>query len=162
MGRRLSIREDFVRVKTLMDIRAVWSWNISPATTSLPDLTIFSFGKSKSAENRAAGSLWMVHHRYMRILCVSKPLWANNAHKVEPNTGPIKNLIKSLLILRSPKTNLKVTFLIFKSSPIVPFLQDYRAIGGCYWTKIAKKMNMYYKRNRQKISKNWHFCKKTT
>ena len=116
----------------------------------------------KSAENRAAGSLWMVHHRYTRILCVSKPLWANNAHKVEPNTRPIKNNSKSLLILKSPKTNLKFTFLIFKSSPIVPFLQDCRAIGGCYWTKIAKKMNMYYKRNRQKISKNWHFCKKTT
>ena len=116
----------------------------------------------KSAENRAVGSLWMVHHRYTRILCVSKPLWANNAHKVEPNTGPIKNATKSLLILKSPKTNLKFPFLIAKSSPIFSFLQYCRAIGGCYWTKIAKKMKMYKKRKRRKIPKIWNFFKKRT
>ena len=91
------------------------------------------------AENCEASSLWVDPHRYTRILCVSKPLWANNAHKVEPNTRPIKNLSKSLLILKSPKTNLKLPFLIAQSSPIFSILQYCRAIGGCYWTYIAKK-----------------------
>ena len=49
----------------------------------------------KLAENCKASSLWVGRHRYVRILCVSKPLWENNAHKVEPNTGPIINLSKS-------------------------------------------------------------------
>merc|ERR1712030_256182 len=102
----------------------------------------------KSAENRAVGSVRMVHHRYARILCVSKPLWANNAHKVEPNSGPIKNLSKSLLILKSPKTNLKFQFLIAKSYPIVSILQCCRAIGGCYRTKFAKKKIKCMKRER--------------
>ena len=66
-------------------------------------------GQKKScfdlAENWAADSLWVGAHRYTRILRVSKPLWANNAHKVEPNTRPIKNLSKSLLILKAPKMN---------------------------------------------------------
>merc|ERR1712115_224343 len=84
-------------------------------------------------------------HRYTRISCVSKPLWANNAHKVKPNTGPIKNLSKSLLILKSPKTNLKFPFLIAQSSPIFSILQSCRAIDGCYWTKIAKKNENVYK-----------------
>ena len=64
------------------------------------------------AENCGASSLWADPNCYTRILCMSKPLWANNAHKVEPNTRPIKNLSKSLLILKSPKTNLKLPFLI--------------------------------------------------
>ena len=68
-----------------------------------------------------------------------KPLWANNAHKVEPTTRPIKNLSKSLLILKSSKTNLKLPFLIAQSFPIFSILQYCRAIGGCYWTYIAKK-----------------------
>ena len=114
----------------------------------------------KLAENYGASSLWADPHRYTRILCMSKPLWANNAHKVEPNTGPIKNLSKSLLILKSPKTNLKFPFLIAKSSPIVSILQYCRAIDGCYWTKIAKKMKMYIKRKRRKIPKIWNFFKK--
>merc|ERR1712198_63875 len=96
----------------------------------------------------------------MRILCVSKLLWANNAHKVEPNSGPIKNLSKSQLILKSPKTNLKFQFLIAKSYLIVSILQCCRAIGGCYRTKIAKKIKMYKKRKRRKILKIWHFSKK--
>ena len=116
----------------------------------------------KSAENRAVGSLWMVHHRYTRILCVSKPLWANNTHKVEPNSGPIKNLSKSLLILKSPKTNLKFPFLIAKSSPTVTNLQSCRATVGCYWTKLSKKIKMYKKRKRRKIPKIWQFFKKMT
>merc|ERR1712115_293823 len=101
-------------------------------------------------------------HRYTRISCVSKPLWENNAHKVEPNTGPIKNLSKSLLILKSPKTNLKFPLLIAKSSPIFSILQSCRAIEGCYWTKIAKKMKMYKKRKGRKIPKIWNFFKKRT
>ena len=91
----------------------------------------------KLLENCEASSLWVGCHRYTRVLQVSKPLWANNVHKVEPNTGPIKNLSKSLLILKSPKTNLKFPSLIPKSSPIVAILQDCRAISGCYWTKSA-------------------------
>ena len=91
----------------------------------------------KLAENCEASSLWVGCHRYTRVLQVSKPLWANNVHKVEPNTWPIKNPSKSLLILKSPKTNLKFPFLISKSSPIVAILQGCRAIGGCYWTKSA-------------------------
>ena len=114
------------------------------------------------AENCGASSLWADHHRYTRILCVSKPLWANNAHKVEPNTGPIKNLSKSLLILKSPKTNLKFPFLIAKRSPIFSILQFCRAIGGWYWTKIAKKMKIYKKRKRRKMPKIWNFFKKRT
>merc|ERR1712030_225207 len=114
------------------------------------------------AENCGASSLWADHHRYTRILCMSKLLWANNAHKVEPNIGPIKNLSKSLLILKSPKTNLKFPFLIAKSSPIVSILQWCRAIGGCYWTKIAKKMKIYIKRKRRKIPKIWNFFIKRT
>ena len=114
------------------------------------------------AENCDASSLWVDPHRYTRILCVSKPLWANNAHKVEPNTGPIKNLSKSLLILKSPKTNLKFPFLIAKSYPIVSILQCCRAIGGCYRTKFAKKIKMYKKRKMRKILKIWHFFKKRT
>ena len=90
------------------------------------------------AENFNPSSLWVGSHRYTRIFRLSKPLWANNAHKVEPNTSSIKNLSKSLLILKSPKTNLKFQFLIAKSYPIVSILQCCRAIGGCYWTKIAK------------------------
>ena len=116
----------------------------------------------KLAENFEASSIWVGRHRYTRILCVSKPLWANNAHKVEPITGPIKNLSKSLLILKSPKTNLKFPFVIAKSSPIVSILQSCRAIGGCYWTKISKKIKMYKKRKRRKIPKIWHFFKKST
>merc|ERR1712030_29495 len=114
------------------------------------------------AENCGASSLWADHHRYTRILCMSIPLWANNAHKVEPNTGPIKNLSKSLLILKSPKTNLKFPFLIAKSFPIVSILQCCRAIVGCYWTKVAKKIKMYKKRKRGKIPKMLHFFKKRT
>ena len=114
------------------------------------------------AENCEASSLWVGRHRYTRILCVSKPLWANNAHKVEPNTGPIKNVTKSLLILKSPKTNLKFPFLIAKSSPIVSILQCCRAVGGSYWTKIAKKNKMYKERKRRKNPKIWHFFKKRT
>ena len=114
------------------------------------------------AENCEASSLWVDHHRYTRILCVSKPLWANNAHKVEPNTGPIKNLCKSLQILKSPKTNLKFPFLIAKSSPTVTNLQSCRATVGCYWTKLSKKIKMYKKRKRRKIPKIWQFFKKMT
>merc|ERR1712030_252463 len=114
----------------------------------------------KSAENRAVSSLWMVHYRYTRILSASKPLWANNAPKVEPNSGSIKNLSKSLLILKSPKTNLKFQFLIAKSYPIASFSQCCRAMGGCYRTKFAKKIKMYKKRKRRKILKIWHFFKK--
>ena len=91
------------------------------------------------AENCEASSLWVGCHRYTRVLQVSKPIWENNAHKVEPNTGPIRNLSKSLLILKSPITNLKFPFLIAKSYPIVSILQCCRAISGYYWTKIAKK-----------------------
>ena len=40
------------------------------------------------AENCEESSLWVGRHRYSRVLQVSKPLWENNAHKVEPNTGP--------------------------------------------------------------------------
>ena len=112
------------------------------------------------AENCGASSLWAVPHRYTRILCMLKPLWANNAHKVEPNTGPIKNLSKSLLILKSPKTNLKFPFLIAKSSPTVTILQCCRATVGCYWTKLSKKIKMYKKRKRRKIPKIWQFSKK--
>ena len=61
-----------------------------------------------------------------------------NGHKVEPISGPIKNLSKSLMISKSSKTNLKFPFLISKNSPIVSFLQDCRAIRSCYWTKIPK------------------------
>ena len=86
------------------------------------------------AENFNPTSLWVGSHRYTRIFQLSKPLWANNAHKVEPNTRPIKNNSKSLLILKSPKTNLKLPSLIAKSSPIFSILQYCRAIGGCYWT----------------------------
>ena len=86
------------------------------------------------AENFNPSSLWVGSHRYTRIFRLSKPLWANNAHKVEPNTSSIKNLSKSVLILKSPKTNLKLPFLIAKSSPMFSFLQYCRAIGGCYWT----------------------------
>ena len=86
------------------------------------------------AENFNPTSLWVGSHRYTRIFQLSKPLWANNAHKVEPNTSSIKNLSKSLLILKSPKTNLKLPFLIAKSSFIFSILQYCRAIGGCYWT----------------------------
>ena len=114
------------------------------------------------AENFNPSSLWVGSHRYTRIFRLSKPLWANNAHKVEPNTSSIKNLSKSLLILKSPKTNLKLPFLIAKSSPIVSILQSCRAIGGCYWTKISKKIKMYKKRKRQKIPKIWHFFIKRT
>ena len=114
----------------------------------------------KSAENRAASSLWMDHHRYTRIMYVSKPLWANNAHKVEPNSGPIKNLSKSLLILKSPKTNLKFQFLIAKSYPIVSVLQCCRAIGGCYRTKIAKKLKCIKRERGEKSSKFGTFLKK--
>ena len=114
------------------------------------------------AENCDASSLWVDPHRYTRILCVSKPLWANNAHKVEPNTRPIKNLSKSLLILKSPKTNLKFPLLIAKSSPIVSILQCGRAIVGCYWTKFTKKMKMYKKRKGRKIPKILNFFKKRT
>merc|ERR1712030_114580 len=88
--------------------------------------------------------------------------WANNAHKVEPNSGPIKNLSKSLLILKSPKTNLKFKFLIAKSYPIVSILQCCRAISGCYRTKFAKKIKINKKRKRRKILKIWHFFKKRT
>ena len=116
----------------------------------------------KFAENCEASSQLVGAHRYKRILCMLKPLWANNAHKVEPNTGPIKNLSKSLLILKSPKTNLKFPFLIAKSSPIVSILQCCRAVGGSYWTKIAKKNKMYKERKRRKIPKIWHFFKKRT
>ena len=114
------------------------------------------------AENCEASSLWVGHHRYTRVLQVSKLLWANNAHKVEPNTRPIKHLSKSLLILKSPKTNLKFPFLIAQSSPIFSILQYCRAIGGCYWTYIAKKMKMYKKRKGRKIPKIWNFFKKST
>merc|ERR1711954_208419 len=62
-----------------------------------------------------------------------------------PNTGPIKNISKSLSILKSPKTNLKFPFLIAQSSPIFSILQSCRAIDGCYWTKIAKKNEKVYK-----------------
>ena len=60
--------------------------------------------------------------------------------KLSQILGQSTNLSKSLLILISTKSNFKFTFLIFKRSPIVPFLQDCRAIGGCYWKKIAKKI----------------------
>ena len=114
------------------------------------------------AENFNPTSLWVGSHRYTRIFQLSKPLWANNAHKVEPNTRPIKNLSKSLLILKSPKTNLKFPFLIAKRSPIFSFLQFCRAISGCYWTKIAKNIKIYIKRKRRKIPKIWNFFKKRT
>ena len=86
------------------------------------------------AENFNPTSLWVGSHRYTRIFQLSKPLWANNAHKVEPNTRPIKNNSKSLLILKSPKTNLKLPSLIAKSSPYFSILQYCWATGGCYWT----------------------------
>merc|ERR1711954_216706 len=70
------------------------------------------------AENFNKTSLWVGSHRYTMIFQLSKPLWANNAHRVEPNTRPIKNNSKSLLILKSPKTNLKLPSLIAKSSPL--------------------------------------------
>ena len=114
------------------------------------------------AENFNPTSLWVGSHRYTRIFQLSKPLWANNAHKVEPNTRPIKNLSKSLLILKSPKTNLKFPFLIAKSSPIISILQYCRAIDDCHWTKVAKKIKMYIKRKRRKIPKIWNFFKKRT
>ena len=82
--------------------------------------------------------------------------------KLSQILGPMKNLSKSFLILISPKTNLKFPFLISKSSPIISILQCCRAIGACYWTKIAKKMKKYKKRKRRKIPKIWHFFKKRT
>ena len=91
---------------------------------------------------------------------MSKPLWANNAHKVEPNSGPIKNLSKSLLILKSPKTNLKFPFLIAKSYPIVSILQCCRAAGGCYWTKLAKKLKGIKRERGEKFPKFGTFSKK--
>merc|ERR1712030_160390 len=114
----------------------------------------------KSAENRAVSSLWMVHYRYTRILSASKPLWANNAPKVEPNSGSIKNLSKSLLILKSPKTNLKFQFLIAKSYPIASFSQCCRAMGGCYRTKFAKKLKCIKRERGEKSSKFGTFSKK--
>ena len=51
--------------------------------------------------------------------------------------------------------------LISKVFPIF-FLQDCRAISGCYWINISKKMNMYKWRKSWKIPKNWHFCRKRT
>ena len=108
------------------------------STPFLPGSEKKSEVKTKSffnlAENCDVSSLWVGCHRYTRIFCGSKPLWVNNARKVESNTRLIKNLSKSLLILKSPKTNLKLPFLIAKSSPIFSFLQYCRAIGGCYWT----------------------------
>ena len=114
------------------------------------------------AENCDVSSLWVGCHRYTRIFCGSKPLWVNNARKVESNTRLIKNLSKSLLILKSPKTNLKFPFLIAKSSPTVTILQCCRATVGCYWTKLSKKIKMYKKRKRRKIPKIWQFFKKMT
>ena len=114
------------------------------------------------AENCDVSSLWVGCHRYTRIFCGSKPLWVNNARKVESNTRLIKNLSKSLLILKSPKTNLKFPFLIAKSSPTVTILQCCRATVGCYWTKLSKKIKMYKKRKRRKNPKIWQFFKKMT
>ena len=150
MGRRSSLHEHFVRVKTHMGLER------------------FEVEKSqfwscfKSPKNRASSSLWVGGHRSKGILCASKLLWENNAHKVEPNTRPIKNLSKSLQILKSPKTSLKFPFLIAKSSPTVTILQCCRATVGCYWTKLSKKIKMYKKRKRRKIPKIWQFFKKMT
>ena len=58
----------------------------------------------KSAENRAASSLWVGDHRYTRYLCASKLLWVYYVPKVEANPRPIRNLRKSLLFLKSLKT----------------------------------------------------------
>ena len=119
-GRRSSLHEHFVLVKTRMGLER------------------FEVEKSrfwscfKSPKNRASSSLWVGGHRSTGILCASKLLWKNNAHKVEPNAGPIKNLGKSLQILKSLKTNLKFPFLIAKSSPTVTILQCCRATIRCY------------------------------
>ena len=114
MGRRSSLHEHFVRVKNRMGLER------------------FEVEKSrfwscfKSAEHRVASSIWIAGHRFTRILCVSKLVWVNNVHKVEPTSGPIKNLSKSLMILKSPKTNLKFPFLIFKTPPLFLF---YKIVG---------------------------------
>ena len=53
-----------------------------------------------------------------------------------------------------------VFFPIYKRSPNIYFLQDCRAIS--VMSQILKKMNMYKKRKRRKISKVGHFFEKWT
>ena len=54
MGRRSSVRGDFVHVKTVVGLKGFEVGKSRPATASLSDLTMSFF---KSAKNRAASSL---------------------------------------------------------------------------------------------------------
>ena len=82
----------------------------------------------KSAENRAASSLWVGDHRYTRYLCASKLLWVYYVPKVEANPRPIRNLRKSLLFLKSLKTY-QTSTISFRECPyIIPRIATAGAI----------------------------------
>ena len=71
MGRPSSLHEGFANVKTIMGLER------------------FEVEKSrigscfKSAENRAASSLWVGRHRYVGILCQSKLWWVGSELTLE-------------------------------------------------------------------------------